>query len=303
MAYRKFKLVNSLGDEYTLTDQNFKHFLNNPTGLGLRKSIDGVRVGNRYRVTKREYNLPNPSGELVFYYESNEDKYDGYEEFIRFISFYPLKLYYYTPGNNKSEEEANQIYLNCEVTTATKSEIKENDGTLRVPVNFQGFSFWLSGSEKKLDIDLEDYEEGSFTFPLSIPFSFGTDPLRDLVMPNNGTLITPIIYTIDGYCVNPYIRIFDENGEEYAASKIIGTFDYVSVNANDDNESIALRYNGSSIANPASKQDLTIGNPDDDNFFLTFLKVKPGNSKVTINFDNEFKGSISLTWRDEYASI
>lgn len=311
MAYRKFKLVNSLNQVYELTDQNYKQFLNNPTGLGFRKDLDGIRVGNRYKITKREYDLPSPSGELIFYHDTNEDKYDAYEEFIRFASHYPLKLYYYTPGNNKTEEEANSLYLNCEVVTADKSQIAYDSGMLRVPVSFQGFSFWLSGKESRLEINNEEVDASGFTFPLSFPFSFGSDPLRNIVLPNNGTLVTPVTYKITGRCVDPYIRFFEKqyvDGEEtyveYAASRFTGTYDTVYVDGNDSSQQIILTYGGQTIGNPAVKQDLSLANVDDpeNEFFLTFLKIKPGTTHATVTFNNDFIGTIDLTWRDEYVS-
>ena len=303
MGYRKFKLKNSLDQEYLLTDRNFKSFFNSPKGLGYSKNLTGIRLGDRFKITKREYEFPKPSGELVFYNSSNEDNYDAYNEFVRFASFYPLRLYYYIPGNNKAEEEADSIFLNCEIENLSKSEITHGDGTLRVPVTFQGTSFWLSGKINDQKIDLESQYEGSFTFELDIPFTFGDDPLRNISMPNLGTLVTPIILKIDGECVDPYVRFFDSNEVEYAACKIIGTYDKVYINSNEDEQEISLQYNGITVANPASKQDLTIGNPDAEDFYLTFLKIKPGTTKATVSFANEFDGEMHLIWRDEYASI
>ena len=303
MGYRKFKLKNSLDQEYLLTDQNFKHFFNSPSGLGLNKDFNLLRLGNRNKVSKREYQFPTVRGELVFYDESNEDKYDAYNDFIRFASFYPLRLFYYIPSINKSQEEAESIYINCEVSSLDKSEVKNNDGTLRVPIQFQTFSFWVSSRESVAIINIDDADKGKFTFPLSFPFAFGTDPLRDLEINSTGTLNCPVIYRIEGECVDPYIRFFDEKGNEYGASKILGTYDYVEVNADEANEYITLRRNGVTIANPVNMQDLTIGNPDEEEFFLTFLKAKPGKTKISISFTNDFKGSIKFIWRDEYATI
>ena len=313
MGYRKFKLVNSLDQTYELTDQNYKQFLNNPTGLGYSKDLEGVRVGNRFKVVKRQYDLPSPRGELVFYDEANEDKYDAYANFVQFAAHYPLRLYYYAPTNNGTEEEANSMYLSCEVITADKSQVVYNDGTLRVPVTFRGFSFWLSGRLSQILINkTNDPEPGNYTYPLSFPFSFGTDLLRNLQLPNNGSMVTPVVYNITGRCVNPYIRFFDKkvvNGVvsyvEYAASKIIGTYDTVYVNANDNEQNIVLTYDGATISNPAVKQDLSLANVDDEEneFYLTFLKIKPGTTYATITFDNEFVGTIDLNWRDEFVSI
>ena len=303
MAYRQFKLINSLGQVYTLTDQNFKVFLNNPTGLGMRKNISGIRVGNRYKINKREYDLPRPGGELVFYDDINEDKYSKYIEFVQFASHYPLKLYYYVPNNDISEQDSNAIYLNCEVQILNKDEVK-TDSLLRVPVTFLATTFWLAAKESRIYINEQDVGDGQFTFPLSFPFSFGSDPLRNIKFPNNGTLVTPLTYELNGLCINPYIRLYDENFVEYGAARFIGNFDYIYVNSNDNEEQIILKYNGSELSNPANYQDLTIGNVDEeDDYFLTFLKVKPGISYASVTFGNNFEGSIELKWRDEYATF
>jgi len=303
MGYRKFKLKNSLDQEYLLTDQNYKHFFNSPSGLGIDKNLTVVRLGNRNKITKREYEFPTIRGELLFYDSTNEDKYDAYNEFVRFASFYPLRLFYYTPGNNKTEEEADSIFISCEIDTINKSEVSHSDSMLHASVTFKTYSFWLSGKESILEVDVSDADKGQFTFPLSFPFAFGTDPLRDLKFNSKGTLNTPIMYRINGECTNPYIRFFDENGEEYAASKINGTYDFVEVNADAVNEYITLRRQGATIANPINMQDLTIGNPDEDEFFLTFLQAKPGVTKATVSFGNDFKGTVTFFWRDEYAGI
>lgn len=309
MSYRKFKLVNSLGEEYHLTDQNFKHFLNSPNGLGVSKSIDGTRVGNRVKVNKRTYEIPRPSGELIFYDDLNEDKYDAYANFVRFAQHTPLRLYYFIPSNEKTQEEANTVYIECEVLSLNKSEVGRN-GFLRVPVNFQGQTFWLSEKLNELVINNETTDVGTFTFPLSFPFAFGTDPFRNIELNSNGTIITPVVFKIEGECINPTINFYEkktENGidvyDPYAACRFIGTYDYIYVDANDNNESIALRYNGVSITNPASRQDLTIADPDNEDFFMTFMKIKPGKTFATFNLGADFKGTVTLSWRDEFVSI
>ena len=302
-GYRKFKLENALGDIYYLTEQNFRHFLDSPSGLGFEKQLSGTRVGNRLKIDKREFALPSVSGNLIFYDDSNGSKYDDYIEFVKFSLHYPLKLYYYTPGINKTEEEANSVYLNCEVTSASKSQIQQNH-MLVVPVKFKGFSFWLKGGpESGFTIQKTDDDPGTFTFPLSFPFSFGQDVFRNISLSNNGTMITPVTYEVSGACVNPTISFYDENINPYATAKFIGSYDYVYVDSNDNNETIVLKNNGVLVANPASKQDLTVADPDNEDFFMTFLKLRPGNTYATLSLGSDFKGTVSVHWREEYVSL
>lgn len=309
MAYRKFKLVNSLGEEFPLTDKNFKQFLNNPSGLGLSKSLSGTRVGNRLKIDKRDYNMPSPSGEIIFYDDTNESKYDAYSRFIRFAREYPLKLYYYIPTNDRTEQEANTLYIECEVTQLTKSQVQQS-GVLRVPVTFQSHTFWLSDKERSVTIARGDDDPGTFTFPLSFPFSFGVDPFRNIQLSTSGTLITPAKILIEGLTVNPAIYVHQKKiiqdiqiKDSYAACRLEGTYDYVFIDANDNNETIDLKYNGVTIANPAAKQDLTIADPDNEDFFLTFIKIRPGTSYITFALGYDFKGTVKVTWRDEYVSM
>lgn len=342
-AYRKFKIKNSQGDYYYLTEKNYKHFLNSPAGLGFRKNLTSTRVGNRVKISKSEYEFPSVSGEMIFYSERNEKKYDEYAEFINFTSYYPLQLFYYVPGDEKTYDEANSIYLNCIMTQATKTEISHNDGCLHVPVTFKGISFWLDGKESKLAINKDLNDPGTFTFDgtsdwvtnysyqgvsqlpwaqkfpdipypynarqdfilsgLGFPFAFGADPLRSIVLPNNGTLPTPVRISITGACINPLVRFFTEDFSEYAACGFTGNYDYVYVDANDDNESIILKQNNIVIGNPAAKQDLTLGDPDDENFYLTYMKIKPGRTLCSVSLGTDFQGTIDLTWRNEYISL
>lgn len=313
MGYRKFKLVNSLNQTYELTDHNFKQFLHTPQGLGYRKDLDGIRVGNRFKIVKREYSLPSPSGELIFYDEMNENKYDAYHNFVKFASFYPLKLYYYVPSNDRTEEEASSIYLECEVIQTNKSEVSYNGSILRVPVSFKGLTFWLSSQLSQLNVSASSIDDSTYYYPLNLPIleprlHFGLDPMRNIVMNNDGSLNTPVAYTITGRCKDPYIRFFEKKDDEYieyGASKFIGSFDSVYVNSNDNDQNIILSYGGSDISNPAEKQDLSIANVDDEEneFFLTFLKIKPGVTYATISFNNDFTGTVNINWRNEYISF
>ena len=138
---------------------------------------------------------------------------------------------------------------------------------------------------------------------LAFPFAFGADPLRSIVLPNNGTLPTPVKLEITGACINPWVRFFDENYVEYGGCKFTGEYDYVYVDANDDTEQIILKKDGIVLGNAPEKQDLTVGNPDDKDFFLTFLKIKPGRTYCTVNVGSDFVGNIDLTWRDEHISL
>lgn len=308
MSYRKFKLINSIGETYELTDKNYKHFFNQPKGLGYNKNLSGIRLGNRVKINGRQYDMPSPSGEMIFYEVSSEGIYDDYMDFMMFISHAPLKLYYYVPSTRSSDEHITTLFLNCEDVSVEKGEIDPNDATLHCPIQFAGLSFWLSEDLSQISIHGGGATSGDFTFPLSFPFSFGDDPLRNLLLRSSGTVPTPIFLEITGYCINPYIRFFQRKDgdilEEYAASRLLGEFDHVIIDGDDNVQSISLQLNGQYLANGAGYQDMSIGVPDKDDFFLTFLKLKPGETIATISFGNEgFNGEVDFSWHDEYFSL
>ena len=92
IEYRKFWLVNSLGNTYELTNPDKKVFFNNPSGFGFRNSYETKEIGNSELVTSEKYKLTDISGKLVFYDDKNGFKYSDYNDFISFIWFTRLYL-------------------------------------------------------------------------------------------------------------------------------------------------------------------------------------------------------------------
>ena len=92
MEYRKFYIINALGNRYDLTDKNSKVFLNAPNGFGLNRSFTSLKVGNSELVTSQQFNLTDITGELLFYADSNGTKYQDYQDFIQFVKYKPLEF-------------------------------------------------------------------------------------------------------------------------------------------------------------------------------------------------------------------
>lgn len=301
MAVRKFYFENSLGEKYYLTDENFKTFLNEPKGLGVSKSISTERFGTNKKVTSASYDIPQPSGELIFY--DTDRAYQDYFDFIRFISYEPIR-FYQIPANVVSP-----YYIDCEITRVEKSEISHDDGFLHCPIMIEGTSMWKTSDQFSITLQNEVSGMGKY-YPLSYPYSYESHSMQDLTFFNNGTLPTGFILEVDGsteqpygLITNPILDAYDMANNKYGAMKLLGTFSYVRVNTNDNEQEIYLEDSqGAAVSNPVSCQDLSIV---DGKTLITFYKLKVGQSKLSFNASNiqQFTGTVSIRWNNEFVTV
>lgn len=290
---RKFYLKNGLGNQYELSDRNFKHFLNVPQGLGFAKNISTLRLGDSEQVISSNYNMPQPSGEMLFYDVGSQ--YQDYFEFVNFLSFEPIYLYY-IPQNT-----IEPYFIKCEVVELQKSEIYYEDRIMHCPIAFYGTTMWLKARENTLSLSNVMIEDGKY-YDLVRPYNYGGSALANITIDNDGQLPSGFILEIDGEVQNPQLSAYDTNGNMYGIMKFNGTYDYVRINTNDNEQEIYLERNGSVIANPTSYQDLSIA---DGKATLTFFKLIVGQSKLVFNSGNidTFDGEVVLRWNSEFISI
>lgn len=255
IPYRKFWLINNSNEQWDLTEKDFKAFLNNPTGLGFKKTIEMTRYGEKAVKNNETYDFPSVQGELLFYDSANSNRYDKYNQFVRFIMDTPLKLYYQIPVSISSQI-ADIYSLDCEITQLDKTESKP-DRLMRCNVTFSGLGFWegdevtISGSGLSYTI------ENKGDFPVGFEITF------------------------EGNFSNPYFTL-EQDGELYGECKFDdsqNTFSNVYVNSNDGEQDIVLKQSGTILPNPLSYQDLSISN---GNIYVTFVKLAKGTTTLTI---------------------
>ncbi len=268
MIYRKFWIINSKGERWDLTEHDLLTFLNNPAGLGLKKTIDSVRYGERAVKTSETYDIPAPSGELLFYDAANMDRYHMYNLFCRFIVNTPLVLHYKTPNN--------LFTLECEVSDLQKTETKD-DNIMRCNVTFTGLGFWkgetltLTGTSNTYTI------ENDSDFPVGFEI------------------------TVEGSLTNPYFTL-EQDGELYGEAKFddATAFSSVYVNSNDGEQNVELMQGTSVIPNPLSYQDLSISN---GSIYVTFVKLARGESTLTIGMDSGSISKVTVVYTPQYRSV
>lgn len=288
--YRKFYLKNGVGNTFTLTDKNFNYFMQDPQGLGFQKTVNGYTLGNVTKVTSSSYNFMTISGELLFYSE-RENAYQEYFNFVNFISFEPLQLFYLPPNT------LTPYYCDIELTQADKSEYNK-DGMLHVPLSMQMTSRWLSSEETVIELSKSFVGDGKH-YDLERPYYYAGNSLSNVEITNTGSEDIGMIIELNGDITNPQWT-FTQNSVVYGSCKINGTYDYVKVNSQDGEQSIYLENDGSIIANPTVYQDLSITGG-----VLTFIKLKTGTSIFSFTSGNidDFNGTIKIRFSNSFVSV
>jgi hypothetical protein len=300
--YRKFWLVNSLGNRYEFTNPNHKAFLHDPNGLGFKRLITTLTIGNSELVTSRQFQLTDVSGDLLFYDDTNGDKYQKYFDFIQFAKFKPLELHYLTPNNLVA------YHCDVEFIQANKTEVAE-DGILHVPVTFHRLTEWLTDEDYKVTFVKETDEDGK-DYPLIRDYHYKGSTFSNEVVYNDGTDDVGFIITVkgreeDGVIVSQFTNMqfsLTQGGETYGICKINGTYDLAIIDSIERTESIYLEANGSAIVNPEQYQDFTIRNGAS---YLTWCKMRVGETVFNFTCSDiaTFDGTIEISFKKSYATV
>lgn len=297
--YRKFWLENSnpdlLNNKYYFTNKTYFHFLDNPRGLGVRKEISAVRLGESEIVSSERLEIGDIQGDVVFYGKNEGDIYQEYANFIQFLKYKPLKFFYLTPNSTKSK------FCKVVFTGIEKTQIGEND-CLICPVSFHKTTQWYDKDDTILTFQRETQSDIGKYYNLTRDYHYASASLDDIEINIEGTNDAPFIFEINGVVENPML-ILKQNNVQYGIIKLNGTFGYVNINSYDDEQSIYLENTmGASIPNPTSYQDLSVG---DGYSYVTWNKLKVGANTVEFNCGNieTFDGTILIKYKNNYATV
>lgn len=272
MNIRKFWMTNGKGTTKQFADSISTIFLNNPTGLGMTNTLTSNVYQNQLNVILSEQNFGTIGGEMVFYDVANADKYSQYNDFVEFLTYKPLTLYYQIPTS-----PTETYSIDVDVLSLDKTEVKTN-GTLRSTFSFQCLSRW-KGSEITLTGSGSSY---TITNGSHMPVGFEI--------------------TIEGTDMeNPYFTL-TQDGDLYGEAKFDDStgFNSVYVNSNDGKQSVELEQGGSIIANPLSYQDLSISNGA---IYVTFTKLARGESTLAIGMDSGTLTSVKIKYTPIFRSV
>lgn len=291
--YRKFWLVNSLGNKYDLSNRETNAFLHTPNGLGFTRNVTTQKVGNSELVTSQAFVLTDITGEILFYKNTNGAKYQEYQNFIQFVKYKPLELHYQTPNDLES------YYCDVVFTQADKSEISQ-DGVLHVPVVFHRLSEWLTDKDYTIVLNNDPVGEGKH-YDLVRDYHYAGTNLSNTIVNNVGTDDVGFVIEVVGECSNLFFTL-TQGGDTYGVCKILGTYDFIRIDSVEKTENIYLERNGSVITNPEAYQDFTVA---DGNAYITWCKFRVGETTLNITMGNidDFDGHVVVSLKNSYATV
>lgn len=294
-AVRNFWLTNAEDNTYELLGPNVNNtitFLYEPEGLGYSVDLSTIKLGNTNIIMSEQYNLGTFAGDLVFF-GTVAEVYQQYQNLLSFLSKRPITLHYLPPNTDTG--------YRClvRVTSVEKTEVNYEDSCLHCPIQMFRQGMWYQDEPNELVV-YNDTEDGK-KYPLDRPYSYGALSLQNIQLTNVGMADTGIKVEIFGSVTNPEWSLFNNDGVQYGAAKILGSYDYVRVDSDDMSEEVYLELGGSSIANAINYQDLTVGSPQQ--IYVTFLKLRPGRNTLMFDLGDSFDGYVRLTWSNAYVSV
>lgn len=286
---RKFWLTNARNENYNLMGQ--APFLHTPSGLGFQVDLQTLRLGNSQLITAESYNLGTFTADLVFF-GNRPTQYQNYQTFLKFIRFTPIQLHYQTPNSNSS------FFCYVRINSLGKSEISPTDNVLHVPVSMLRQTLWYSDTINSITV--QNTASGGKEYPLDRPYIYAQPAFTNIPVYNNSITDAPFQMSLTGSITDMEYGVYDADGNQYGACKVLGTYDVITIDSDELNENIYLENGGSVIANAINYQDLTVGNPAE--IYVTFIKLKPGQNYIRFE-PTAFSGDVTITWRDAYVSV
>ena len=205
---REFKLINEIGQEFSLMDIENHILLTDPSGLGYAYETEYQQLNNTFITNLRKFQQGQISGTANFL------EYDNYKAFVDFVEISEsLKFSYKIPYKDGSSKE---YFKDVAIQSITKTQ-KQTNCVFSETVVFDCLSLW--------------YEENTIIYTITpqsneIRWDFEWDSRftdydsRNLQYINQGHTEAPILVEMDGHLVNPKIELYVE-GELYQSVEII----------------------------------------------------------------------------------
>lgn len=309
---RRLYLRNARSEVFNFMDTG--HFLVNPGGLGASISLPTVRLGNSEMLTGKDYNLMTFTGEIYFM-GTREEVYQDYRTFIKFLNTDYMRLCYQPVGEEKA------FYCRAEVSAITKTEVNNRDSILHVPIQIKCLEFWRK--TPMVSVSVEPTEMDGKVYPLyrklasdpdGVGYYYHKNDFKKVILTNNGDVETPLDIIVRNdtvrnftYALYEYTGDLDdiddseENYSVYGMGRILGTYRYIEVNADDLEENIVLKTGTNTLANTYNYQDLSVGSPNE--IYVTFLKLKPGRNAITLNVGDDFTGEVLIRYWEMFYTV
>lgn len=154
--------------------------------------------------------------------------------------------------------------------------------------------FWRSADPVQVGLA---YVSGGLQFPIRTPGFFGTLGYR-AVVDNDGDVVTPLEFHIEGGSINPIVRNVT-TGEHIRLSRHLAHYDRLYVNTDPEKQEVSLV-----TVDPLTNQDVrenAYGYLTDDS---ALFKLAPGKNELTFTSDDENKRvRIRVLFYKRYAGV
>ena len=201
MDIRKFKLINSIGEEWDLNDLD--SFLTDVRGLGFEQTFEFEDVGDFFLGISKHPKQSTPRGIINF------SSYEEYNSFVFFIQKTPLVLKYKIPID--SVDTPSEVYLDVEVKSLKKGDMES--GVLRCPIEFLALGYYY------VNIDYPIETESGTGYTYTYPFTYSNESAGSVTMLLNVNIDSPCRISIFGPCTNPSWSHY-VNGVEVGSGKV-----------------------------------------------------------------------------------
>lgn len=279
---REFKLINELGQEFSLMDIYNFALLTGPDGLGISYSTDYARIGNSFIESLRVMDQKQITGQINFI------NYDNYTSFVNFIeTASKLRLAYKIPYNNYTREFLRDV----NIREITKTQKQEN-AIISETVIFDCLSLWYEEQEVVYTIDPVSNE---------LRWDFRWNPVftaydnRNIVFDNQGHTEASFKLELDGEVVDPKITIL-EDGVEAKVLDLEGltiqTGSKFVYNTKETEQEICLVTSG------VKTNLFEMLNPN----FINFMTLRKGVSTIRLEADAEITSG-KLTIYVQYKAV
>lgn len=198
---RQIWLKNNNNEIFDLTGKA-SDFLAGPSGFGYSMALGFKDYTLTRRATTNRISFGSVGGEVIF------AGYSQYSAFIEYIAISEEIHLYYQPA-------AAAFRAKVVLNKIDKSEIDQDLGVLRCPVQFDLLGYWTRGEVVVTGGGSGDPSENQtypMTYSLTYGVSQGSSQYISFALNNNGHAPAPLKITIRGQAINPTWMLGSQNG-------------------------------------------------------------------------------------------
>lgn len=269
---RKFHIENEKNERFTLWGDRV--YMLNPSGLGIKHDASYIRIGNSFLRNKSNVAQSKIGGKIEFMDPGANKRFN---EFYNFCAASSSLFLVYDPG------DGTEYIRDIDISEAGKTE--RTGGTLPISVNFACKSLYYLRNNNRFVFEAVENEK---RYDYQYDFVYGDYGTYEADFDNSGHVEAPFDCVIHGYCVNPAIRIMQNNEILYEVEfpVVVESGAYISYSSRDGMLEASL------VAADGTKTNLMpFLDIEKDNFF----KIPIGKNKIIFVSESESTNVITAT--------